>query len=145
MSNETKRWAVIRGQEIQEILKKPPTKGKKHLEPLKSRFIAGEIPFGIMEDSEIAETESEIHKHEGDLWFCLEGEPEFICGGELISQRARDGSDGKELYGTGIEGGEKIVLFAGDWLWIPAGVPHLHRAVGTSRLIIIKLPSERGI
>jgi len=143
MSNETKRWAVIRGQEIQEILKKPPTKGKKHLEPLKSRFIAGEIPFGIMEDSEIAETESEIHKHEGDLWFCLEGEPEFICGGELISQRARDGSDGKELYGTGIEGGEKIVLSAGDWLWIPAGVPHLHRSSKTARLVIIKVPGTQ--
>ena len=140
-----KKWAVIRGREIQEILKKPPTKGKKHLEPLKSRLIAGEIPFGIMEDSEVAETESEIHKHEGDLWFCLEGEAEFVCGGELISERTRNDTDGKELYGTGIEGGEKIILFPGDWLWIPAGVPHLHRALGTSRLIIIKLPSERGI
>src|SRR3989338_8026140 len=138
-----KKWAVIRGREIQEILKKPATKGKKHLEPLKSRLIAGEIPFGIMEDSEVAETESEIHKHEGDLWFCLEGEAEFVCGGKLIDSKVRDNSGGKELYGTGIEGGEKIVLSAGDWLWIPAGVPHLHRASETARLVIIKVPSAR--
>ena len=66
-----KKWAVIRGKEIKEILKTTPTKGKRQLEPLKSRLIAGEIPFGVMEDSEVVETESEIHKHEGDLWFCL--------------------------------------------------------------------------
>ena len=138
-----KKWAVIRGQEIKEILKIPPTKGKRQLEPLKSRLIAGEIPFGVMEDSEVTETESEIHKHEGDLWFCLEGETEFICGGKLTNSQVRDNSGGKELYGTDIEGGEKVILFPGDWLWIPAGVPHLHRSSEPARLVIVKVPSAR--
>ena len=138
-----KKWAVIRGQEIKEILKIPPTKGKRQLEPLKSRLIAGEIPFGVMEDSEVTETESEIHKHEGDLWFCLEGETEFICGGKLTNSQVRDNSGGKELYGTDIEGGEKVILFRGDGFWIPAGVPHLHRSSETARLVIVKVPSAR--
>ena len=138
-----KKWAVIRRQEIKEILEIQPTKGKKQLEPLKSRFLAGEIPFGIMEDAEVVETGSEVHKHEGDLWFSLEGETEFICGGKLIDSQVRNNSGGKELYGTGIEGGEKIILFPGDWLWIPAGAPHLHRAHKTSRLVIIKIPYSK--
>ena len=135
-----KKWAVIRSQEIKEILKTPVQKGKRQLEPLKSRFLAGEIPFGIMEDSEVGETEAEVHKNQGDLWFCLEGQADFICGGELIDSRIGDNSSGHELYGPGIQGGEKITLYSGDWLWIPAGVPHVHRASKIARLIIIKIP-----
>lgn len=35
-----------------------------------------------------------------------------------------------------------VVAGKGDWFWIPEGVPHIHKATGVSRLLIIKVPQE---
>ena len=37
-------------------------------------------------------------------------------------------------------GGIKYTLHPGDILFIPAGVPHAHRTIGTARLYITKIP-----
>lgn len=123
--------------EVEKILKNTaPVAGKKMLEPFKSWF-RKELPFGIMEDFEFEKSDAEVHKLEGDLWLCLEGEVEFICGGELVESWVKD-AKGNELGGKGIRGGSKTLLKPGDWLWIPSGEPHLHTAK-FGRMAIIKI------
>ena len=130
---------LFRKGELDKILTAPPKQGKKMLFGVSQKF-----PLGILEDHEILDNEAEIHKKEGDLWLCLEGEATFIYGGELIESRAKKNADGttdeNELKAKEIRGGAEAVLYPGDWLWIPAGEPHQHRCSGTVRLAIIKIP-----
>lgn len=122
--------------EIDKILAAKPVQGKRML-----MAIAEGRPFGILEDTEVS-NEAEVHKLEGDLWHCLEGEVEFVCGGELVDSWVRESSGGNELGGKDIKGGTSMVLKNGDWLWIPAGEPHMHKTSGTARLVIIKIPKK---
>jgi len=81
-----------------------------------------------------------------DLWYCIRGEVTFIFGGELVNPEAKKNADGKtdkrELSADTIKGGEETILRPGDWLYIPAGQPHQHRASGTAYLMIIKIPKK---
>lgn len=129
---------LIRKEEIDNVIAQKPIGGKKMLPPFSSLF-KKELPFGIIEDFEVKESGAEVHKNEGDLLFCLEGEVEFVCGGELIEPRELDNSNGNEFVGKDIRGGEKLILRPGDWLWIPPAEPHLHRAK-FGRMVVIKVP-----
>lgn len=129
--------------QITKILKTPLLKGKRLLEPFASFAINNNLPFKILEDTSVS-NEPELHVKEGDLWFCLEGEVDFTCGGSIVNQVNRTKPDGslniKELTGTNIKGGASYHLIVGDWLWIPPGIVHQHIAKETARLIIIKIP-----
>ena len=94
------------------------------------------LPFKIHEDIQVM-NKAEIHKKAGDLWLCLEGEPTFIVGGELIDPWEKDEN---ELRAENIKDGDEFVLKAGDWLWIPPNCPHQHGCKDTARLVIIKVP-----
>lgn len=130
---------LVRKEEINKFLDREPVSGKKMLEPLRALFLAKELPFGIIENCEVNKSDAEVHRQEGDLWFGLEGEIEFICGGELVDSWVKDGSNGNEIGGKDIVGGEKVVLKPGDWLWIPPGEPHLHTAK-FGRMVVVKVP-----
>jgi mannose-6-phosphate isomerase-like protein (cupin superfamily) len=105
---------------------------------------AGAMPLNILEDHQITDNEAEIHTEEADLWLCLEGEVEFICGGEMDApwfKKRADGSEDKtQVKAKTISNGTNVHLATGDWLWIPAGLPHQHNTGGTARLAIIKVP-----
>ena len=126
-------------------LRSSPKQGKHSLEPLASLAKRHGLPFSILEESDVL-NDAEVHKTEGDLWQCLDGEVTFICGGELLSPKFRKNPDGwnnkNELFSKKIKGGSTFVLKKGDWLWIPVGEPHQHSARGTARLIIIKIPKS---
>lgn len=140
--------AVIRKAEIEATLAREPTPGKRLLEPLKSRALAEKLPLNILEDNEVS-NEAEVHRHEGDLWHCLEGEVIFVYGGEMVSPWAKQlpegGTDDREIKAKEIAGGTEVTLHAGDWLWIPAGQPHSHRTDKTARLMIIKIPTKEPV
>ncbi|MDO8492843.1 MAG: hypothetical protein Q7S34_04340 [bacterium] len=127
---------------IEKTLAQKPVQGKHKLEPLK--FIAKEkkLPFGIIEDSKVTESGAEVHKKEGDLWHCLEGEVEFTCEGKLVKPKIIDKTNGNEVVGSGIKNGKKFILKPGDWLWIPPGQPHMHTCTKTARMVIIKVPKS---
>jgi mannose-6-phosphate isomerase-like protein (cupin superfamily) len=134
---------------IDKTLKVLPVYGKKLLEPFKSFAKANNLPFHILEDHNLLTNEAEIHKQDSDLWFCLEGEVVFVCGGELINPELKLKPDGVlnelEIKGAGIKDGVTFVLKPGDWLWIPPGEPHQHTCKGTVRLVIIKIPSTSAL
>ena len=129
-------------EEINKTLANGPQDGKRLLEPLKSFAAANKLPFNILEDKNVI-NEAEVHRHEADLWHCLEGEVEFIYGGEMVEPWPKKNADGsideREWKAKEIKNGTKVVMKSGDWLYIPAGEPHQHKCVGLARLIIIKI------
>lgn len=137
--------AVVRGDEISKTLSQEPVQGKRLLDPLKARALAEKLPLNILEDKEVS-NEAEVHRHEGDLWHCLEGEVTFAYGGEMVNPLAKQlpdgGTDDREIKAKEIQNGIEAVLKPGDWLWIPAGQPHSHRTDSTARLVIIKIPAR---
>ena len=148
MPFELQPCAVVRKEEIDQTLAASPAAGKRLLEPLKSRAAAEKLPINILEDKEVS-NEAEVHRHEGDLWHCIEGEVVFVYGGEMVSpwakQLADGGVDDREIKAKEISGGTEVTLHPGDWLWIPAGQPHLHKTDGTARLVIIKILAKEVV
>ena len=146
MNNDLKKKSLIfRKAEIHAALEANPLQGKHMLEPLKSIAEAHNLPFNIIELS--AHTNNvEVHAYISDIWFCLEGEVKFLCGGIMQKPHTRvrfDGTlDETEVRATGLEDAEEIIMKPGDWLWIPAGEPHQHVTENTARLIIIKVPKS---
>lgn len=135
---------VVKKDLIAETLKAKAKQGKGLVEPFCSFALEHKLPFKILEDKE-ATNDAEVHKKEGDLWYCLQGETQFIYGGELVNPKmvVNNGVvNENELKAKEILGGTSVVLSPGDWLWIPAGQPHVHHCQKTSRLIIIKIPTQ---
>lgn len=134
---------LLTAEQVNAVLMQTMKEGKRLLEPFATEAQEKRLPFKILEDVQVSNA-AEVHVQEGDLWYCLQGEVEFECGGKLVNPRAKqyqDGSfDANELIGDRIEGGSTTVLRAHDWLWIPANVPHRHSANNVARLMIIKIP-----
>jgi len=138
------KTVFVSSDEIGVMLRGKAIIGKNLLEPFRTLSLQNKLPFSILEDTAVS-NDAEVHAKEGDLWFGLEGEAKFVCGGEMVEPKCRlnAGTENKnELYASKIKGGSEFVVRAGDWLWIPAGEPHQHSATGTARLVIIKIPSK---
>lgn len=138
-------FVVLRREKVRRALAKPPVSGKNLLEPVKTFAEKTGFPMKVLEDTNVA-NDAEVHAHEGDFWVCLEGSVTFVCGGEMADpwfKRLPDGSeDRREIKAKKIRGGAEVILREGDYLWIPAGVPHQHRCTGTARLTIVKIPAS---
>ena len=132
-------------QQLDETLRAPALQGKHNLEPFLSFAKEHSLPFNILEDNNVT-NDAEIHKIEDDLWLCLEGEVTFTCDGKMENTwfgKNKDGSENQnEIKAKTLLGGTEYLLKPGDWLWIPAGVPHQHSTTGVARLIIIKIPKQ---
>jgi unsaturated rhamnogalacturonyl hydrolase len=70
--------------------------------------------------------QAELHEHDLDIFYVLEGSATFITGGKMV--------DGKttapgEVRGSAIEGGEAHTLSKDNVIIIPPGVPHWFKDV----------------
>lgn len=69
---------------------------------------------------------SELHEHETDIFYVLEGTATFVTGGTVVGgQMISPG----EIRGAGIAGGETRKLAKGDVVVVPRGVPHWFKEV----------------
>ncbi len=68
----------------------------------------------------------EIHAHDTDTFYIVDGEAEFVTGGTVVDQK--DGPNG-ESTGKEIVGGETHHLTKGDVMVIPRGTPHWFKQV----------------
>src|SRR5882757_5757877 len=66
--------------------------------------------------------EPEVHAHNTHYIQVLSGEATLIYGGKVTN--ARESGPG-QIRGDGITGGTTMTVRAGDFLQIPAGMPHL--------------------
>lgn len=64
---------------------------------------------------------SELHQTEADIFIVESGAATIITGGKLVNGHTVKSG---EIRGSGIEGGERHLLAAGDIIHIPAGTPH---------------------
>lgn len=65
--------------------------------------------------------QSEVHQNWNDNIFIQEGEASFVIGGKASDAKEREPG---ELRGSTISGGKTVAMQAGDYLFVPAGVPH---------------------
>jgi mannose-6-phosphate isomerase-like protein (cupin superfamily) len=65
--------------------------------------------------------QAEVHRNWSDNIFMEKGEASFIVGGAATDAKEREPG---ELRGSAISGGKTIVMHSGDYLFVPAGVPH---------------------
>lgn len=129
--------------QVNEALALPSAQGKTVLEPFKSLMKSQGAPFVIVEDAHVSDNVAEVHMREADVWMCLEGEAWFKVGGELLDPvpAMKNGvSNPDELRSKDIRDAESLVLKPGDWLWVPAGVPHQHGCQQVARLMVMKIP-----
>jgi mannose-6-phosphate isomerase-like protein (cupin superfamily) len=63
----------------------------------------------------------EIHQKNADFFYVVQGSATLLTGGKLVNA-APQGPD--EMRGTAVEGGTETPLHEGDFVHIPAGVPH---------------------
>lgn len=64
---------------------------------------------------------AEVHEHETDIIYVLDGAATFVTGGKVIGGEMTAPG---EIRGAGIEGGETRKLVKGDVIIVPQGVPH---------------------
>jgi quercetin dioxygenase-like cupin family protein len=69
---------------------------------------------------------AEVHDHDTDLIYVLEGSATFVTGGRVRSPRVTAPG---EVRGASIEGGETRELSRGDVIVVPAGTPHWFKGV----------------
>lgn len=64
---------------------------------------------------------AELHVHEADLFFVVDGEATIVTGGKMVNSHTEKPG---EIRGTSITGGESRKLSTGDVIHIAANVPH---------------------
>lgn len=69
---------------------------------------------------------AEVHDHDTDLIYVLEGSATFVTGGRVLSPRVTAPG---EVRGLSIEGGDTRELSRGDVIVVPAGTPHWFKDV----------------
>src|SRR5262245_8704339 len=71
----------------------------------------------------------EVHEKETDTIYVIEGAATFVTGGKMIGGKV---SRPNQWLGTSIEGGQIHQLKKGDFISVPAGVPHWFKEVPSS-------------
>ena len=64
---------------------------------------------------------AELHETKADVMIVQSGEAILVYGGEVIDPKP---TAPNEIQGSGIKGGTKITVKAGDVIHIPTGIPH---------------------
>jgi hypothetical protein len=84
----------------------------------------------------------EQHENIVDIVIAQSGECTLLLGGKMVNAKASAGAG--ESTGTGIEGGERHPIAAGDLVQIPAGIPHsfLVSAGKHFTYVLLKIPAK---
>jgi mannose-6-phosphate isomerase-like protein (cupin superfamily) len=77
---------------------------------------------------------AEVHETETDAWFVIDGGADFVTGGSLIG--GAQISPG-QIRGSGINGGEERKIAKGDFIRVPAGVPHWVKKIEGKEIVYI--------
>lgn len=93
-----------------------------------TRFATGP-DFIAMGSKRTGPGQVEVHQKETDTIYVLDGEATFVTGGKMIGGKV---TGPNQLRGTSIEGGESHHLKKGDFISVPAGMPHWFKEVPTS-------------
>ena len=84
----------------------------------------------------------EQHDNIVDVVIVQSGEGTLLLGGKMINAKASTGAG--EYLGTGIDGGERHALAAGDVVHIPAKIPHSFQVPKGKHItyVVVKFPAR---
>ena len=83
---------------------------------------------------------AELHKHETDVFYIVDGAATFITGGTIPD--AKETTPG-EVHGATIEGGVSHSFAQGDVIVIPAGTPHWFKSVPSQiHYLVVKVKTN---
>jgi len=77
---------------------------------------------------------AEVHEHQADVWYVIDGGCEFVTGGTVVAGAPE--SPG-EIRGTSISRGDGHHLAKGDFIRVPAGVPHWVKQIDGKEIVYI--------
>jgi len=77
---------------------------------------------------------AEVHANQADIWYVIDGGCVFVTGGSVVGA-ASSGSG--EIRGSGISGGEERTVAKGDFIRVPAGVPHWVKKIEGKEIVYI--------
>ena len=73
--------------------------------------------------------QAEIHTKETDIFYIIDGSATFVTGGTMVGGKE---TRPNQMLGTDIQGGRMHQLKKGDFISIPAGIPHWFKDVPAS-------------
>lgn len=71
----------------------------------------------------------EVHVKETDIFYIVDGSATFVTGGTMVGGKE---TRPNQMLGTDIQGGQTHQLKKGDFISIPAGIPHWFKDVPAS-------------
>jgi mannose-6-phosphate isomerase-like protein (cupin superfamily) len=77
---------------------------------------------------------AEVHETETDVWYVVDGGCTFVSGGSLIG--GAQISPG-QIRGSGIAGGDERKIAKGDFIRVPAAVPHWVKKIEGKEIVYI--------
>ncbi len=94
---------------------------RKPDQPMVSQRVVRLAPFSVNLEYRPGVGPAAVHEHEAELFYVLEGTATAVTGGTLVNERR---TNAENLTGSAIAGGTSQRLEKGDFLLVPAGVPH---------------------
>src|SRR5262249_18004133 len=77
---------------------------------------------------------AEVHEHQADVWYVIEGGCEFVTGGTVVGGGPESPGESR---GASISGGDAHHLAKGDFIRVPAGVPHWVKKIEGKEIVYI--------
>ena len=77
---------------------------------------------------------AEVHEHQADAWYVIDGGCVFVTGGSVVNGAQ---SDPGEIRGASIAGGDERHIAKGDFISVPAGVPHWVKKIEGKEIVYI--------
>src|SRR5437879_4888836 len=77
---------------------------------------------------------AEVHEHQADVWYVIDGGCVFVTGGTVVG--GAQTSPG-EIRGSGISEGDERTIAKGDFIRVPAGVPHWVKKINGKEIVYI--------
>ena len=135
-ANETVTY--LNAAELRRIVKSAPEEKAGH-PGLYSVRLSDNTKYPVIGIRRTVATSSEVHSDFTDIYFVLEGTGTLVTGGTIV-----EGVENPvgEIRGKSIKDGNKRELRSGDFLVVPAGVPHWISEVQGKELlyVVVKMP-----
>ena len=103
----------------------------------KGRTVLANSSFKVLAGRRVAPGEVEIHEHDTDIFYIVDGSATLVTGGTAVEPKTTAPG---EIRAREIAGGTPHQLAKGDVIVIPSGIPHRFTAVsGTFLYYIVKV------
>jgi mannose-6-phosphate isomerase-like protein (cupin superfamily) len=93
-------------------------------------------PYNVNMEHRIMGQAASVHETEAELFYVVDGTGTLVTGGKLKEEKR---TNAENLSGSGIEGGVSKKVSKGDWIMVPAGVPHQYPSVDAGGLTLMSL------